>query len=44
MPDGLPVGSQFAAWRGGEAILLQLAYELEEARPWAKKHPPIFAA
>lgn len=43
-PDGLPVGSQFAAWRGGEATLLQLAYELEAARPWAKKHPPIFAA
>jgi len=41
--DGLPVGSQFAAWRGGEATLLGLGYELEEARPWAKKHPPIFA-
>jgi amidase len=42
--DGLPVGSQFAAWRGGEATLLGLAYELEEARPWAKKRPPVFAA
>jgi amidase len=42
--DGLPVGSQFAARRGGEATLLGLAYELEEARPWAKKRPPIFAA
>lgn len=41
---GLPVGSQFAAWRGGEATLLGLAYELEEARPWAKKRPPVFAA
>ncbi|MBO0860170.1 MAG: amidase [Chloracidobacterium sp.] len=41
--DGLPVGSHFAAWRGGEATLLGLAYELEEAQPWAKKHPPIFA-
>jgi amidase len=41
--DGLPVGSHFAAWRGGETTLLGLAYELEEARPWAKKHPPIFA-
>jgi len=41
--DGLPVGSQFAAWRGGEARLLGLAYELEEARPWAKKRPPVFA-
>ena len=42
--SGLPIGSQFAAWRGGEATLLQLAYELEAARPWAKKRPAIFAA
>jgi amidase len=42
--DGLPVGSQFAAWRGGEATLLGLAYELEAERPWAKKRPPVFAA
>ncbi|MEW6125454.1 MAG: amidase family protein [Acidobacteriota bacterium] len=40
---GLPIGSQFAAWRGGEATLLQLAYELEAARPWTKKRPPIYA-
>jgi amidase len=42
-PDGLPVGSQFAAWRGGEGTLLQLAYELEAARPWARRIPPVFA-
>ncbi len=41
--DGLPIGSQFAAWRGGEATLLQLAYELEAAQPWAKKRPTVFA-
>ena len=41
--DGLPIGSQFAAWRGGEATLLQLAYELEAAQPWAKKRPVVFA-
>jgi amidase len=41
--DGLPVGSQFSARRGGEATLLGLAYELEEARPWAKRRPPVFA-
>ncbi|MFN8002513.1 MAG: amidase [Acidobacteriota bacterium] len=42
--DNLPIGSQFAAWRGGEATLLGLAYELEAARPWAKKRPAVFAA
>ena len=42
--DGLPIGSQFSAWRGGEGALLGLAYELEAARPWAKRHPKIYAA
>jgi len=42
--DGLPIGSQFAAWRGGEATLLALAYELEAARPWAKRRPKVFAS
>jgi len=41
-PDGLPVGTQFAAWRGGESTLLQLAYELEAARPWDRRRPPVF--
>jgi amidase len=40
--DGLPIGSQFAARIGAEATLLALAYELEEARPWANKRPPLF--
>ena len=40
--NGLPLGSQFAARVGGEATLLALAYELEEARPWAGKKPPVF--
>ena len=40
--DGLPLGSQFAARVGAEATLLALAYELEEARPWASKRPPTF--
>lgn len=42
--DGLPIGSQLAAWRGGEATLLALAYELEAARPWSKRRPKVFAA
>ena len=34
--DGLPVGMMFASTVGQEARLLKLAYELEEARPWAR--------
>lgn len=33
---GLPIGMMFAAPIGQEARLLELAYELEEARPWAR--------
>jgi amidase len=40
--NGLPIGSQFAARMGAEATLLTLAYELEEAQPWAHKQPPTF--
>ena len=32
---GLPQGMLFSAGAGREALLLELAYELEEARPWA---------
>jgi amidase len=42
--SGLPVGMQFAARVGGERRLFELAYELEEARPWAHRRPPVFAA
>jgi amidase len=31
---GLPVGSQFAAGIGDERTLFELAYELEDAKPW----------
>lgn len=34
--SGLPVGMMFAAPLGQEARLLELAYELEEARPWPR--------
>lgn len=33
--DGLPVGMMLSAGIGREARLLELAYELEEAQPWA---------
>ncbi len=40
-PSGLPIGTMFAARVGYEGLLFQLAYELEQARPWADKAPPI---
>ena len=39
-PDGLPIGSQFAARVGDERTLLELAFELERARPWAERWAP----
>jgi amidase len=32
---GLPMGIQLGAQRGQERMLLELAYELEEAMPWS---------
>ncbi len=34
--EGLPQGMMFGAGAGREAMLLELAYELEEASPWAR--------
>ncbi len=42
--QGLPVGVQFAADRGREATLLQLAFELEAAAPWRDRWPPLSVA
>jgi amidase len=42
--SGLPIGIQFSAGRGDERQLLELAYELEAAMPWAGRKPPVFAA
>lgn len=42
--DGLPVGVQFAAARGEDRRLLELAYQIEEAFPWGDRWPPLSAA
>ncbi|HEY1447425.1 MAG TPA: amidase family protein [Caulobacteraceae bacterium] len=36
---GLPIGLQFVARVGEEATLLQLAAQLEQAKPWAGRRP-----
>jgi len=40
--DGLPIGMQFAARYGDEATLFRLAAQLEQARPWRQRRPPIW--
>jgi amidase len=43
-PDGLPLGMMFAAPYGREDLLLSLATQLEAARPWFDRLPPVCAA
>jgi amidase len=42
--DGLPIGVQAIGPPFGEALLVRLASQLEEARPWIERRPPVFAA
>ena len=37
---GLPIGSQFLARRGADELLLELAFQLEQAQPWADRWAP----
>ena len=41
--DNLPVGTHFIGRFGDEATLFRLAAQLEEARPWAARMPPVCA-
>jgi amidase len=41
---GLPVGSLITARYGDEATLFRLAAQLEQARPWADRVPPVVAS
>ena len=42
-PSGLPVGVQLVAPYGREDMLIQVASQLEQAAPWAERHPPVHA-
>jgi amidase len=38
---GLPIGAHFVGRFGDEATLFQLAGQLERARPWSDRKPPL---
>ena len=41
--DGLPIGVQLVAAYGREDLLIRVAAQLEQARPWASRIPPVHA-
>jgi amidase len=40
--DGLPIGTHFAGRYGDEETLFSLAAQLEKAKPWVGRRPPIW--
>jgi amidase len=42
-PAGLPIGAMFSGRAGDDGLLFELALELEAARPWAGRLPPVCA-
>ena len=41
-PEGLPIGSMLVGRPADEITLLSLGAQLEAARPWAHRHPPLW--
>ena len=41
-PAGLPIGVMLAGRMGAEGTLISLSAQLESARPWKDRHPPLW--